>query len=204
VRESKKILVTGASGFVGSEVVRELESAGGYEIYGLIGKGNAKMTAGVGEAARFFRCDIADYEGLRETVVLKGTEVLVHTAGLAHQFGKVKREDFWRVNAQGTENICRMAVDAGVRHLILISSVAVYGDHGNSEIDETFVCKPSGVYAESKFESENRAIEICGRRRSCGFRRSSAKATAAIRRDSSKRSTAVGSYGSEAGAIKKV
>ena len=156
----RKILVTGANGFVGSAVVSELAEAGIYDVYGLVGK-NAKIDRGNQNPKQIFRTNIAEYESFREAENLRNIETLIHTAGLAHQFGRVEPEDFRKVNVQGTENVCRLAQKIGIRHFILISSVAVYGNYGNSEIDETYVCRPAGIYAESKLESENAAREFC-------------------------------------------
>lgn len=110
---------------------------------------------------RIFQGDITSEKILKPAAEIKDLEVLVHTAGLAHQFGKVTRQDFWKVNVEGTENVCRLALETGVRHFILISSVSVYGGSGIEETDETMDCHPEGFYAESKLESEKRAKEIC-------------------------------------------
>lgn len=159
--KKQKILVTGANGLVGSAVKNELENRGGYEIYGLAGQGSRLEIHGKNSPEKIFRCDVADFGTFPGKGVIKKSEVLIHAAGLAHQFGSVKEADFWRVNVLGTENICRLARQLEVEHFVLISSVSVYGDHGSSEIDEDFECKPSGFYAESKLESENRAIDFC-------------------------------------------
>jgi nucleoside-diphosphate-sugar epimerase len=155
-----KILVTGASGFVGSALLTELRKTGAYKVFGLVGN-RTKIEASNASELKLFQTDITDYNTLKQCEELKNMDTLVHTAGLAHQFGKVGKEDFWNVNVQGTENICRLAQSVGAGHFILISSVSVYGDYKNAEIDETFVCQPSGFYAESKLESEKRAIEFC-------------------------------------------
>ena len=49
----------------------------------------------------------------------------------------------------------------GVAHIILTSSVAVYGDYGDALIDEDFECRPAGDYAESKLAAENCARKLC-------------------------------------------
>jgi nucleoside-diphosphate-sugar epimerase len=160
-KEKQKILVTGATGFVGSAVIKELGKYEEYEICGLAGKGKITETTGQKLPENIFRCDITDLETLPKAGELKKTDVLIHTAGLAHQFGSVKKKDFWRVNVLGTENICQLAREIGVEHFILISSVSVYGDYGKKIIDEAFDCQPSGFYAESKLESERRARDSC-------------------------------------------
>ncbi len=156
--DKQKILVTGAGGFVGGAVMCELQKACQYKALGLGGRQAFEMKA---SGDILFQADISNPETLKKLENLKPINTVIHSAGLAHQFGRVEREDFWRVNVRGTENICRLAQQIDVRHLILISSVAVYGDYGNASIDETFECRPSGVYAESKLESEKRAIEFC-------------------------------------------
>ena len=65
-----------------------------------------------------------------------------------------------RVNEQGTTNVCQVASKAGVGHLILISSVSVYGPYTQGMYSEDAPCLPEGPYAESKYQAERRAIEI--------------------------------------------
>ncbi len=167
MNDKTKILVTGASGFVGSAVINQLQDTGRYEIWGIAGSRALPGSVKGHTPARIFAADISDYKNLKDREEFKDTKVIIHSAGLAHQFGNVSKEDFWRVNVEGTANICRSALETGAGHLILISSVAVYGDHGDSEIDETFSCKPSGAYAESKLKSENTAIAFCERNEIC-------------------------------------
>lgn len=159
-KNQRKILVTGAAGFVGSALVDELLLAGKYQIYGLVS--NRSGAAGdFNSKIEVFPADISVYETLQEAEKLSGLDTVVHTAGLAHQFGHTQSEKFWKVNVQGTENICRLAKAVRAGHFILISSVAVYGDYGKSVIHEKFKCRPAGVYAESKREAELKAIDFC-------------------------------------------
>jgi nucleoside-diphosphate-sugar epimerase len=163
--EKTKILVTGSSGFVGSELLKVLENVGQYEVYGLVGNQRRTGISQIAGVKKEFQADISDYKSLIEQVNLEKADILIHCAGLAHQIGQVEKEDFWRVNVLGTENVCKLAEKIGVGHIVLISTVAVYGDYGERPIDETFICQPSGFYAESKLESENRAVEFCDRHR---------------------------------------
>ncbi len=164
-----KILVTGATGFVGKAIVKELLQKR-FDIY-CLGNSEAKNKT---DLPNFYRADIRNYETLRRLEQLKEIDAIVHTAGLAHQFGKIKEEDFWNTNVEGTKNTCLLAVKLNVKHFILISSVAVYGkkilEKGRPEapknidlIDESYICEPDSIYARSKFESEKAAREICER-----------------------------------------
>lgn len=152
-----RVLVTGASGFVGRATVSEMVVAN-HEIFCLASL-NGKN---VENLPNVYRGNIADSESLRKLLEIGNCETVIHSAGLAHQFGKTSDEQFWNINVKGTENIARLAVKLKTKHFILISSVSVYGDvEKNGAIEESAVCNPQGIYAKSKFESEKIAREIC-------------------------------------------
>ncbi len=166
---SMKILVTGASGLVGDSIVEKLLS-NGFEVYAL-GGANSK-TDKFGEVVNFFKADITEYQNLAHIANFKNVDVVIHSAGLAHQIGNRKEKEFWKVNVLGTENVARLAADLRVKHFILISSVAVYGTkpanlkNNNAGtykfgITEEAECQPQGFYARSKLESEKAAQNIC-------------------------------------------
>lgn len=153
-----KVLVTGATGFVGKAIVSELIKEN-FEVF-CVGSLNSENTDNL---PNFFQVDIGDFESLKTLEELKNIDVLIHSAGLAHQFGEVKEEKFWKINVEGTENIARLAVKLKVGHFILIGSVSVYGKKIREKhlIDENKRCEPDSLYAKSKLESENIAKKIC-------------------------------------------
>lgn len=148
-----RVLVTGASGFIGSGVVGRLASEGIQVV------ASGRSTGRVDGEVQFIASDVTRPETLSS--VVKGVDVVVHAAGLAHQFGKDPASlPFANVNVDGTANTARAAVDAGVKQFVLISSVAVYGPHAAIMCDEDAPCRPVEPYSVSKYESEKRAIEI--------------------------------------------
>ncbi len=149
------VLVTGANGFLGSELVRQAANDG--MRVRATGRREAPLISGID----YFCADVLDPESLRPAI--DGVGTVIHAAGLAHVFDRSQAEDvrFEAVNATGTANVARTAAQAGVQHFILISSVAVYGDDVSAR-DENSVCRPEGPYAKSKWEAEQRAIEIAG------------------------------------------
>jgi nucleoside-diphosphate-sugar epimerase len=164
-----KILVTGATGFVGKAIVAELLQEK-FDIYCL----GSQKSENRDDLPNFYKADVERFESLRNLENLGKIDVLIHTAGLAHQFGKITEENFWKTNVEGTRNTALLAINLKVRHFILISSVAVYGKGAfkkkNSKtataeninfIDENSICEPDGIYARSKLESEIAAREIC-------------------------------------------
>ena len=91
-----KILVTGAEGFVGTALIGELLVAGKSKIYGLR-KPSSELETRHKPDVKMLAGDISEYESLKDLEKLEDIKTVVHTAGLAHQFGGTLREDFWRV-----------------------------------------------------------------------------------------------------------
>lgn len=156
-----RALVTGATGFVGRAIVGALEIDEGFEILALGGPNGE--TENLGHI--FQRADITDIGSLRN--IKFGADVLVHTAGLAHQFKRtVSDKEFFRVNCKGTENVLELALRLEVTHFILISSVSVYGSEGDNrerQFTEDARCNPVGGYARSKFAAESASREFCSK-----------------------------------------
>jgi len=155
---------------VGGSIVEELLK-NNFEVYALSGA-NSKINK-FGKVKKVFKADITEYQNLAPIADLEKVDVIIHSAGLAHQFGNRTEKEFWEVNVLGTENIARLGADLKVKHFILISSVAVYGiteeaanldnyDLGTYKfgITEEAVCQPQGFYARSKLESEKVAQKI--------------------------------------------
>lgn len=149
-----KVLVTGATGFIGREIVEELSKN---EIVP-IELGNSKKSAENGK--KIYKADISNFEALSKLEKLGDVDAIVHSAGLAHQFGDVKRESFEAVNVSGTANVANLAVKLKAKQFVLISSTAVYGLKKN-KIDENTICQPETIYAESKLKAERVCREIC-------------------------------------------
>ena len=147
------LLVTGANGFLGSEIIRRMLPAK-IQVCAT-DRGAESVVYGV----EYYSADILDPASLLP--FLKGGATLIHTAGLAHIFDKSRADwaSFKNVNEVGTANVARAAAKVGVRHFVLISSVSVYGGSRNGGVEDA-VCHPQGPYAESKYQAEQRAIEI--------------------------------------------
>jgi UDP-glucose 4-epimerase len=153
-----KVLVTGAKGFVGRAIVSELLK--NHVEFVVLDLPPAPVDI---PPDRFVGADITNYEELEKLSGIGDVDAVIHAAGLAHQFGVVTREKFWSVNVQGTGNAARLAAKLNAKRFVLISSVSVYGktDQEGSDRKESDACNPEGFYAESKYESENAAREMC-------------------------------------------
>lgn len=149
----KTILITGANGFLGSEIIRQALSAG------LNIRATGRRLETKINGVEYFQADILNPDSLKGH--LNKVDVLVHAAGLAHIFDKSAAIAplFTSVNETGTANVALAAAKAHVKHFILISSVSVYGGsrNGGGEDSGYFPYEP---YAESKLRAEQRATDI--------------------------------------------
>lgn len=147
------ILVTGANGFLGSEIIHQTNQIG------LQVRATDQQDRSRHPEIDYFQADILNPSSLVFT--MDGVESVIHAAGLAHVFDKTKAAvaAFKAINEIGTANVARVAAEAGAKHLVLISSVSVYGGISSSN-DEDTACWPEGPYAESKWQAEQRATEI--------------------------------------------
>lgn len=149
-----RVLVTGASGFVGRATCVHLESLG-HEVIRFVGP-RSKSEQGS------FQVDIADASTFPEPGSFPPFDAVVHCAGIAHRFGPVSKDDFVMVNVRGVENAVHYAERTKARKFVFLSSVLVYGTPRNSEaITEHFPTDPDDEYGKSKLSGEQAAIEAC-------------------------------------------
>lgn len=151
----ERLVVTGATGFLGSEIVRQAARKG--IAVRALARNPALLPDGLDAAVG----DVRNPQDLRRA--LDGREAVIHAAGLAHGRGR-SATDYESVNAAGAENVLRAAAEAGLHRVVLVSSVSVYGGSSGETRDEDDDCHPVGAYASSKYRAELRAIEIAKKR----------------------------------------
>ncbi|MCS3904385.1 nucleoside-diphosphate-sugar epimerase [Methylohalomonas lacus] len=146
-----RVAVTGANGFIGRAVLRAGQSAG-LSMRALVRTGMPASSSvdehWIGEIG-----PDTEWSG-----ALSGVDAVVHLAGAAH----TATDAYERVNTEGTLRLGRCAVEAGVRRLVFVSSIAVYpaGSGTNETIDTDTRPAPSTPYGGSKWRAEQGLWEI--------------------------------------------
>lgn len=162
-----RVLITGGNGFVGDAIIKSLLE-NEIDVWLLLNK-SSEWNGDVKLKSKIVRADIRSEIPIDNFPADLEFDAVIHSAGLAHQFGKRDEKDFWDINVKGTENVLNAAVKLSVRQFLFISSVAVYGNSvqknaSEKGLDETANCSPEGVYAVTKFEAEKIARNICERK----------------------------------------
>ena len=154
---ARRILVTGASGFVGTRLCREL-----------VGLGHAVRCVQRREGLLVAGCEhvlVGDIgESVDWEVALAGIDVVIHLAARVHvmRYGDADPlAAFRRVNVEGTERLAAAAARAGAGHFIFVSSVKVNGESTCARpFMESDVPCPEDPYGVSKLEAEQVLREV--------------------------------------------
>jgi len=143
-------LVTGANGFIGSNLVRLLVEKS-WKVRSLVLKGTARDVL-EGLPTDIISGDILEPSSLKNAA--RGVEVVFHLAALARDWGP--REPFMKVNVEGTRNVVEAAEAGGVRRVVLMSSLAVhdYRGHLGAGEDAPLDCPADFHYGRSKIAAE--------------------------------------------------
>jgi len=143
----KKILITGANGYVGSNLQTHLDDLK-YVVY------STDLTSS--KKAQFWASDISDYAGVFAVIKRSEPDVIIHTAGLS-SLGECEKnpKKAYAVNVLGTRNIINAVKKLNPKSkLVFMSSDYVFsGDRGNYKEDDERI--PKTVYGKTKVESEN-------------------------------------------------
>ena len=131
--KKKTLMITGASGFIGTNFIERYK-----EKYNIVPVDLLKIKP--------------------EEIEFKDIDTVLHLAALVHQMNGALREKYFEVNTELTRKIAEAAKKNNVKHFVFYSTVAVYGAHGslNEKLILTKESKvnPKTPYAQSKWEAE--------------------------------------------------
>lgn len=150
------ILVTGATGFVGSHLTAKLIKEG-YQVKALVRpnspSNNIKTLAAQG--VELVQGDITDKAAVDQAV--SGADKVFHIAALFRQ-AKHPDQIYWDVNVAGTRNVLDACLKHKVKRVIHCSTIGVLSHIEKPPADETYPYNPGDIYQETKAEGEKLAL----------------------------------------------
>ena len=159
--QSKKILVTGGAGYIGSHTLIELIAAGFTPVvYDNLSNSSpaslARVQQIVGQSIEFIEGDILDTQLLTKTFASHDFTAVIHFAGLK-AVGESVAKPLWyyQNNVAGTLNLLDEMTNAQVKNLIFSSSATVYGDPEALPIVESSPRSATNPYGQSKLMIEH-------------------------------------------------
>ncbi len=157
------VLITGAAGFIGSNIADYLRKSGEYRLILLDDLSNGRMeniahllsSGASSEDVLFVKGSINDYELLKAVLVDEGVDYVLHHAAVASVPASIADpKHSLEVNIDGTLTLFMAARDSGVKKVVYASSSAYYGEKNESPLVETMPPDPLSPYASSKVMNE--------------------------------------------------
>jgi len=146
-----KVLITGASGFIGGRLALSLSENADYQV-SVTGRSSALSEKFLASKVNVIQGDLLDMAVVEKAI--KSIDIVIHCAGLAGTWGTY--DDFYQANVAVTANLIKAAQASQVKRIINISSPSIYVNFSNqllikeSYLPETF----SNFYAQTKFEAD--------------------------------------------------
>ena len=147
----KKVLVTGANGFIGRRLCEHLKQE---KIFVRV----LLRAETSGPWDEVFAGDLA--QGNLPPTLLTDIDTVIHLAGIAHAMNISKKDEqiYWDVNVGGTKKLLDMATAAGTERFIYFSSIKAMGEPGEDCVDENWPELPVDAYGLSKREAEKQVL----------------------------------------------
>ncbi len=148
----QRILLTGATGFVGRSLLAKLATDPACSIKAAVRSRDRRVPAGVETT---ITGDIDESTDWRQA--LENIDVVVHAAALAHRTGASADGDldeYRGVNTAASLNLAKQSADAGIGRFVFLSSIGVLGTVSNTALREDDQPRPQSAYAISKLEAE--------------------------------------------------
>jgi len=157
---SRRVLVTGGGGFIGSNLVRALLERGDrVRVLDNFSTGNRGNLAGLEDDVELVEGELRSYERVHNAV--RGVEVVFHQGALPSVPRSVQDPlTTGAVNVEGTLNVLLAARDESVRRVVFASSSSVYGNSGTLPRQESQAPDPISPYAVAKLAAERYCVSF--------------------------------------------
>lgn len=153
----KSLLVTGATGFVGSHLLPLLIGQG-WHVNSAVRSNSDRLPLN----AHPLR--VGNIDGDTSWYhALQGIDTVIHLAARAHILHDNTpnpEAEFFQINTQGTANLVEQCIQAGVKHFIFISSIGAMASLSHQPLTEKSPCQPDTPYGRSKLQAEQALIDL--------------------------------------------
>ncbi|MEQ8541439.1 MAG: SDR family oxidoreductase [Coleofasciculus sp. D1-CHI-01] len=153
----KSALVTGSTGFIASHLIPLLIQQG-WKVRSAIRNPTNKLPSEVSTA------NLGNIDGLTQwEPTLTDMDTVIHLAArthILHDNTHNPEAEFLKINVQGTANLVKQSIAAGVKHFIFISSIGAMATLSDHPLTETSPCQPDTPYGRSKLQAEQALIEL--------------------------------------------
>jgi len=129
-----RVLLTGASGFIGSAFYREYQTD--------------------------FEIECVSFRKAADEIAVNGIDVVVHLSALVHQMDGAEESAYHQVNVTKTVALAKKAKASGVKQFVFMSSVKVYGEESTTPYNEESPCYPKDPYGKSKLDAERALLAM--------------------------------------------
>ena len=156
-----KILITGASGFIGSFIVEEAINRG-FEVWAAMRKSSSRQFLS-DDRIHFIELNLASEKDLKQQLADHSFDYVVHAAGVTKC---LEQKDFFRINTEGTQHLVRALLELNMplKRFVYISSLSIMGaireEQPYQEIRESDEAHPNTAYGESKLMAEQRLDSV--------------------------------------------
>ena len=144
----KKILITGASGYIGSCLFQYLQNDK-YKVYGLDKKTNNK---------KIIRCNLINTSKLNKIINKIKPDIVIHLAAQSLVDETISKKRYYINNVKATKSLLHAMNKCSVKNIIFSSTAAVY-NYKDTKLKETDPVKPKSNYAKTKLNCEKQIIK---------------------------------------------
>lgn len=154
-----KILITGATGFIGGYLLDRLMEAQHHLVAAV--RNSASVTKLSRSIPYIIVGEINRHTDWREALV--EIDAIIHLAGRAHILQETVADpeaEFMEVNCYGTQNLVRQAIAVGIKHFIFISSIGAVTTKSDRTLTENTPPQPNTPYGQSKLQAEQALVKL--------------------------------------------
>ena len=159
---SAKVLLTGATGFLGGYVIKEILEHPGLSVIA-VGRNEkrGKELEAISELVHFVRADLTDKDQIKTIFENEKPDYVIHTGALSSAWGKY--DDFYNANVLATRYIAELCIEYSVKRMVYISSPSIYTakrDRLNIREDDFDPNNKLNFYIKTKLISESELHEL--------------------------------------------